>query len=415
MITRTQVGIVGAGPAGLMLSHLLHLNGIESVIVEAATRKYIEERIRAGVLEQGTADLLTQSGVGDRLHRQGLFHGGIELRFNGRGHRIDFQDLTGGNGVFIYPQHEVIKDLIAARLAAKGEIHFNASNVRIAGFHEGTHLAAAHANSDIRGIDERKNPHPKISFEADGAPHELSCDFIAGCDGFHGISRPSIPSGVLTTYERVYPFGWLGVLAETAPVSDELIYSNHDRGFALLSMRSPEISRLYLQCAPDEDLNLWPDEKIWAELQQRFAAPGWKLTEGPLLQKSVTGMRSFVVEPMQFGRLFLAGDSAHIVPPTGAKGLNLAIADVRVLANALKEFYSAGSTDLLNRYSEICLRRVWKVQRFSWWMTSLLHRFDSGNPFDQRRQLAELDYVTSSRAAAQTLAENYVGLPMENI
>ena len=413
MLTRTQVGIVGAGPAGLMLSHLLHLHGIESVIVEAATRKYIEERIRAGVLEQGTADLLSQAGVGERLHRQGLFHGGIELRFNGRGHRIDFQDLAGGKGVFIYPQHEVIKDLIAARLAAKGQIHFNASNVHMAGFYDRTHPGPAHANWDIRGIDELKNSHPQISFETDGVPHELSCDFIAGCDGFHGVCRPSIPDGVLTTYERVYPFGWLGILAQAPPSSHELIYAYHDRGFALLSMRSPEISRLYLQCAPDEDLSLWPNEKIWAELQQRFAAPGWKLTEGPILQKSVTGMRSFVVEPMQFGRLFLAGDSAHIVPPTGAKGLNLAIADVRVLANALKEFYAAGNTDLLNRYSEICLRRVWKVQRFSWWMTSLLHRSNSDNPFDQRRQLAELDYVTTSRAAAQTLAENYVGLPLE--
>jgi p-hydroxybenzoate 3-monooxygenase len=416
MLMRTQVGIVGAGPAGLMLSHLLHLNGISSVVIEAATRKHVEERIRAGVLEQGTADLLTESGVGERLHRQGLFHGGIELRFNGRGHRIDFLDLTGGKGVFIYAQHEVIKDLIAARLAANGQIHFDASNVRIEGIQDATHpRAASPASSYIRGIDLGSHPaRPLIHFETAGESHQLSCDFIAGCDGFHGVCRPSIPEGVITTYERIYPFGWLGILAQAPPSSHELIYAYHDRGFALLSMRSPEISRLYLQCSADEDLDLWPDQRIWDELQQRFASPGWKLTEGPILQKSITGMRSFVVEPMQFGRLFLAGDSAHIVPPTGAKGLNLAIADIRVLANALKEFYASGRTELLIRYSEICLRRVWKVQRFSWWMTSLLHRSASTNPFDQRRQLAELDYLTSSRAATQSLAENYVGLPMDD-
>ncbi len=392
MTSRTQVGIVGAGPAGLMLSHLLHRQGIESIVVEAASRKYIEERIRAGVLEQGTVDLLTETGLGERLRRQGLFHGGIELRFGGRGHRIDFQELTGGKGVVIYAQHEVIKDLVAARLAAKGQIIFSAANVSIA---------------DIA------TKNPRIRFEHDGTPQEISCDFIAGCDGFHGVCRPSIPNDVLTTYERNYPFGWLGILAQAPPSSHELIYAYHERGFALLSMRSPEISRLYLQCAPDEDVANWPDGKIWDELHQRFAMPGWKLTEGPVLQKSVTGMRSFVVEPMQHGRLFLAGDSAHIVPPTGAKGMNLAIADVRVLASGLREFYDSGSMGLLNRYSEICLRRVWKVQRFSWWMTSLLHRSPSANPFDERRQLAELDYVTSSRAAAQTLAENYVGLPMD--
>jgi p-hydroxybenzoate 3-monooxygenase len=393
MKIRTQVGIVGAGPAGLMLSHLLHLHGIESVVLEASSRKRIEERIRAGVLEQGTVDLLVETGVGERLQRQGLFHGGIELRFSGAQHRIDFRELTGGKGVVIYAQHEVIKDLVAARLSVGGQIIFDATDVR------------------IQALD---GPTPSINFENEGTAHELVCDFIAGCDGFHGVCRPSIPEGVITAYEQIYPFGWLGILAQAPPSSEELIYAYHERGFALHSMRSSEISRLYLQCSPNEDLSEWPDERIWAELQRRFElSKHWRLTEGPILQKSVTGMRSFVAEPMQYGRLFLAGDSAHIVPPTGAKGLNLAIADVRVLVSGLTEFYDSGKMDLLKRYSEICLRRVWKVQRFSWWMTSMLHRHASTNPFDERRQLAELDYVTSSRAAAQTLAENYVGLPME--
>ena len=393
MKIRTQVGIVGAGPAGLMLSHLLHLHGLESVVLEASSRKRIEERIRAGVLEQGTADLLVETGVGERLQRQGLFHGGIELRFGAAGHRIDFRELTGGKGVVIYAQHEVIKDLVAARLSVGGQIIFNANDVR---------------------IQALEGPTPSIHFENEGTAHELVCDFIAGCDGFHGVCRPSIPEGVITGYEQIYPFGWLGILAQAPPSSEELIYAYHNRGFALHSMRSPEVSRLYLQCSPNEDLSEWPDERIWAELQHRFEiSKPWRLTEGPILQKSVTGMRSFVTEPMQFGRLFLAGDSAHIVPPTGAKGLNLAIADVRVLLRGLTEFYDSGKMELLQRYSEICLRRVWKVQRFSWWMTSMLHRHESTNPFDERRQLAELDYVTSSRAAAQTLAENYVGLPME--
>jgi p-hydroxybenzoate 3-monooxygenase len=376
-----------------MLSHLLHLRGIESVVLEASSRKRIEERIRAGVLEQGTVDLLIETGVGERVQRQGLFHGGIELRFRGTGHRIDFRELTGGKGVVIYAQHEVIKDLVAARLSVGGQIIFEAVDVR------------------IQGLDELT---PSIHFENEGTTHELSCDFIAGCDGFHGVCRPSIPEGAITAYEQIYPFGWLGILARASPSSEELIYAYHERGFALHSMRSPEISRLYLQCSPNEDLSEWPDERIWAELQRRFElSKHWRLTEGSILQKSVTGMRSFVAEPMQFGRLFLAGDSAHIVPPTGAKGLNLAIADVRVLVGGLTEFYASGKMELLKRYSQICLRRVWKVQRFSWWMTAMLHRHASTNPFDERRQLAELDYVTSSRAAAQTLAENYVGLPME--
>jgi p-hydroxybenzoate 3-monooxygenase len=388
---RTQVGIVGAGPAGLVLSHLLSLNGIDSVVLENRSRQYCEERIRAGVLEWGTVELLTEMGVGDRMQREGLLHHGIEIRFGGGGHRIDFQDLTG-RAITVYGQHEVIKDLIRARLESGGRIFFEVDDVTVHGLQ--TEL-------------------PRIRYVKEAESHEILCDFIAGCDGFHGVCRPSIPNGAVTAYERIYPFGWLGILAEAAPSSEELIYAHHERGFALHSMRSPQITRLYLQCSPDEDVANWNDERIWKELQTRLAAdPGWRLNEGPILQKGVTGMRSFVVEPMQYGRMFLAGDAAHIVPPTGAKGLNLAVADVRVLARALKDFYAAGRIDLLDQYSATCLRRVWRVQRFSWWMTSMLHRHE-GNPFDQRRQLAELDYVTSSRAASQSLAENYVGLPME--
>src|ERR1700723_1622946 len=376
---RTQVGIVGAGPAGLVLSHLLHLHGIESVVLENRSRQYVQERVRAGVLEQGTVDLLKEAGVGERLQREGLVHYGVNLRFNQRTHRIDFADLTGGKAVTIYAQHEVVKDLTDARLAAGGQVHFEVADTSIHNFD-----------------DARASSKPTIQFRKVGEPRELVCDFIAGCDGYHGICRPSVPDGVLTAFDRVYPFAWLGILVEAPPSSEELIYAYHDRGFALLSMRSPRVGRLYLQCRPDEDLLNWPDEKIWQELQ-----------------KGITGMRSFVIEPMQFGKLFLAGDAAHIVPPTGAKGLNLAVADVRILAPALAEFYSTGRRDLLNAYSQTCLRRVWKVQRFSWWMTSMLHRFDDENAFDHRRQLAELDYVTSSRASSQSLAENYVGLPLE--
>jgi p-hydroxybenzoate 3-monooxygenase len=389
---RTQVGIVGAGPAGLVLSHLLHLQGIESVVLESHTREYVQERVRAGVLEQNTVDLLEETGVGDRMRREGLVHQGIELRFLNRGHRIDFEDLVG-RAITIYAQAEVVRDLVDARLAAGGQIVFEAAEV------------------SIRNHDSLQ---PSICFSKNGEAKELFCDFIAGCDGFHGISRSSIPADVLRVYERIYPFGWLGILAEAPPSSEELIYTYHERGFALLSMRSPQLSRLYLQCSPDEDIENWPDARIWEELHTRLACDGWTLTEGPIIQKGVTGMRSFVVEPMQHGRLFLAGDAAHIVPPTGAKGLNLAVADVRVLAGALSEFYRAGRRDLLDKYSEICLRRVWKVQRFSWWMTSMLHRFDSDNGFDQRRQIGELDYLTGSRAASQSLAENYTGLPMES-
>jgi p-hydroxybenzoate 3-monooxygenase len=392
---RTQVGIVGAGPAGLVLAHLLHLQGIDSVVLEARSRQYCEERIRAGVLEQGTVDLLTETGVGERLQREGLVHHGIELRFSGRAHRIDFNDLTGGSGITIYAQHELIKDLIKARMDAGGQIFFDVADVSLHGL-----------DSDASTL--RFRPNENRDFQ------EISCDFIAGCDGFHGICRPSIPEAVLTVYDRTYPFAWLGILAEVPPSSEELIYAYHERGFALLSMRSPSISRLYLQCAPEEDIANWSDDRIWEELQVRLRSDeGWRLAEGPIIQKGVTGMRSVVVEPMQYGRLFLAGDAAHIVPPTGAKGLNLAVADVRVLARALGEFYSSGRTSLLDGYSKTCLRRVWKVQRFSWWMTSMLHRFTGDSAFDQHRQLAELDYVTGSRAAASTLAENYVGLPFD--
>ena len=387
----TQVGIIGAGPAGLFLSELLRQQGIESVVIESRSRQYVEDRVRAGVLEQATVDLLTAMGLGARMKREGLVHHGIELQFNGRRHRIDFEDLTGGKGITIYSQREVVRDLTSARLAAGGSIYFEVDDVSL---HDVTN-------------------NPRIAYVQDGETFEMQCDFIAGCDGFHGICRPSIPQGVVTIYDREYPFGWLGILAEAPPSSDELIYSAHDRGFALLSMRSPQISRLYIQCDPDEDIAHWPDEKIWQELETRLGVDNWRLTRGSVLQKGVTGMRSFVVEPMQYGRLFLAGDSAHIVPPTGAKGLNLAVADVQVLARALKEFYVTGRDNLLNAYSEVCLRRVWKVQRFSWWMTSMLHRFPDETPFDHKRRLAELNYVTSSRAASQSLAENYVGLPLD--
>ena len=391
---RTQVGIIGAGPAGLMLSHLLHLEGVESVVLETRSREYVEERVRAGVLEQGTVDLMIETGAGDRLKREGLVHRGIELSFLGRRHRIDLAGLTGGKCITVYAQHEVIKDLIRARLAAGGQILFEVEDV---------------------SVREIESSAPHIGFRgSDGLDQKLDCDFIAGCDGFHGIARPSIPPEVLTCYDRTYPFAWLGILAEAAPASEELIYTYHERGFALFSMRSPSVTRLYLQCTPDEDLANWPDERIWTELMTRFRTrEGWTPAQGPIVQKGVAEMRGFVVEPMQHGRLFLAGDAAHIVPPTGAKGLNLAVTDVRILARALADFFRNGRRELLDSYSETCLRRVWKVQRFSWWMTSMLHRFPGDTGFDQRRQLAELDYLTGSRAAMTSLAENYVGLPLD--
>ena len=389
---RTQVGIVGAGPAGLVLSHLLHLEGIESVVLESHRRDYVEQRIRAGVLEQGTVDLLVESGVGERLKREGLVHCGIELRFGGTGHRIDLAELTGGKSITIYAQHEVVKDLIDARLAANGRILFNAEAV------------------SLQNVED----HPKIQFKHNGEMQELDCDFIAGCDGFHGICRAGIFSSILRVHERTYPFAWLGILAQVPPASDELIYTYHERGFALLSMRSPEVSRLYLQCSPEEDIAHWSDDRIWEELRLRMATrDGWILKDGPVLQKGITPMRSFVAQPMQYGKLFLLGDAAHIVPPTGAKGLNLAVSDVRVLTRALADFYKSGKQEALERYGETCSRRVWKVQRFSWWMTTMLHRFQNEDGFSHNIHLAELDYVTSSRAAATSLAENYVGLPYE--
>ena len=390
---RTQIGIVGAGPAGLVLAHLLHLQGIESVVLETRTRKYIEERVRAGLLEQGTVDLLIETGVGERLKRECLTHHGIELRFNRRGHRIDFDDLTGGKTVTIYAQQEVVKDLVEARLAANLPILFDVENVTVHDFDDAS---------------------PSIRFRSSGKEETIHCDFIAGCDGSHGVCRPSLPPGAIAEFSREYPFGWLGILAEAPPSSDELVYCYHDRGFALLTMRTKQISRLYLQVPHDEDIDGWSDDRIWSELRQRTAADGdWKLSEGRIFQKNIAPMHSFVVEPMQYGRMFLAGDAAHIVPPTGAKGLNLAVADVRIMAQGFAEFFRTGKTSLLDRYSETCLRRVWKAQRFSWWMTSMLHRFDTDNAFDRRRQIAELDYVTSSRAARTTLAENYVGLPWD--
>jgi len=390
-MTRTQVGIVGAGPAGLLLSHLLHLDGIDSVVIESRSRQEIEATLRAGVLEQGTVDLLAQSGVGERMKREGFLHRGIYLRFGGHSHRIDFPSLTGGRAIMVYAQHEVIKDLVAARLAAGGKILFEVKDA---------------------AVYDLDSSAPKIRFHHGGALQELECDFIAGCDGFHGITRPSIPSRVRREFSRVYPFGWFGILVEAPPSTDELIYAHHERGFALVSTRSPQIQRLYLQCEPDDELKNWPDSRIWEELHLRLqTADGWKLAEGRIFQKGIIAMRSFVAAPMRYRNLFLAGDAAHIVPPTGAKGLNLAAADVRVLSRALAAFYS-GNEEALKAYSETALRRIWRAEHFSWWMTSMLHRFHDESAFHHRLQLAELDYVVSSRAKAQTLAENYVGLPL---
>jgi p-hydroxybenzoate 3-monooxygenase len=382
---RTQVGIVGAGPAGLVLAHLLARAGVESVVLESRSREYVEQRVRAGVLEHGTVDLLVESGVGERLQRQGLVHHGIELRFSGEGHRIPLTELTG-RSIVVYGQQEVVKDLIAARLSMGLPIVFEAEAFEV----DGT----------------------TVRFRESGQMRELTCDYVAGCDGFWGVSRSSVPTSALKVFEREYPFAWLGILARTPPASEELIYSFDDeRGFALHSMRSPEISRLYLQCAPDEVIEAWPDARIWDELRARLGPEAAAaLEEGPILEKGITAMRSFVVEPMQHGRLFLAGDAAHIVPPTGAKGMNLAIADVRVLAAALAGFYQDGRTDLLEQYSATCLRRVWRAEHFSWWMTSMLHKFPDADAFQLQLQLAQLRYVTSSRAAATSLAENYVGL-----
>jgi p-hydroxybenzoate 3-monooxygenase len=386
---RTQVGIVGGGPAGLLLSHLLHLEGIESIVLERRSREDLETTVRAGVLEHGTAELLKEVGVGQRMLREGSVHHGIELRFGGRGHRIDFGDLTEGLSITIYGQQEVVKDLIRARLEADGKLLFEAR---------------------AESIGDLDTDSPKIRFLQDGQQEEISCDYVAGCDGSLGVCRTGIPENVRTEYTRTYPFGWFGILVQGPPSTEELIYTLHDRGFALVSTRSPEVQRLYFQCDPQDDVEVWPDERIWDELSTRLAThDGWELAGGQIFQKDIVQMRSFVCEPMQHGRLFLAGDAAHIVPPTGAKGMNLAVADIRVLAHALTEFYGSGNKELLDAYSEICLRRVWRAQRFSWWMTSMLHRFDRSDPFQLKVQQAELDYVTTSRAAATTIAENYVG------
>jgi p-hydroxybenzoate 3-monooxygenase len=392
-VARTQVGIVGAGPAGLMLGHLLHLAGIDSVIVENRTEPHVIDRVRAGVLEQGTVDLLNEVGLGDRLNREGMRHGGIYIAFAGERHHIDFRALTGGRGITVYGQNEVVKDLLAARARTGRPLTFEAAEV---------------------GIDRLDSDAPVLRYRAAGAAHAVPCDFIAGCDGFHGVCRPAIPASEIRTFDCAYPFGWLGILAEAAPSSNELVYSAHDRGFALFSMRSPRVTRLYLQCAPDEDLDEWPDDRIWDELRARLRTnDGWEPNQGPITQKAVTGMRGFVCEPMRFRRLFLAGDAAHIVPPTGAKGLNLAMADVRRLSTALAAFYESGSTALLDSYSDRGLRRAWRAQRFSAWMTSMLHRRENDTPFERKRQIAELEYLASSTAAMTSLAENYAGMPFD--
>ena len=387
--TRTQVGIVGAGPAGLTLGHLLHLQDIDTVILEDRSREYVEARVRAGVIEQGIVDLLTVAGAGERLHREGLVHHGIELQFAGERHRIPLSDLTDGRAIVIYGQTEVVKDLIALRLESGRPLHFDVGDVSV---------------HDLESV------RPRIRYRHEGRDEEIECDVIAGCDGFHGICRPSVPAGVLSEFSREYPFGWLGILAEVGPSNDELVYAHHDRGFALLSLRSPELSRLYVQCRPDEELAEWPDDRIWAELQLRLGLEGWTLAEGPIVEKGVTGMRSYVCEPMRYGRLFLAGDAAHIVPPTGAKGLNLALHDVQVLAESITHLVETGSTTGLDAYSDTCLRRVWRAEHFSWWMTQMLHRADDQDDFNLRLQLSQLRYVTTSHAAATSLAENYVGL-----
>jgi p-hydroxybenzoate 3-monooxygenase len=387
---RTQVGIVGAGPAGLMLSHLLHLRGVESVVIDVRTREDIEETIKAGVLEQGTVDLMTRTGVGERMARDGFVHHGINLAFSGRLHRINMYELTGGRAVTVYAQHEVLKDLIARRLADGGDIRFGISDTAVDG---------------ITGGDS-----PTIRFTSDGQQQSLECDFVIGADGSRTYTRGLIPQR--TDFFRQYPFAWFGILAEAPPSSDELIYAHSDRGFALISTRSPSVQRLYFQCDPETNVDDWSDQQIWDEIQARVAGAGAALKTGAIFQKSVLQFRSFVCEPMQYGRLYLAGDAAHTVPPTGAKGLNLAVADVHVLDRALGAYYEAKDTGLLESYSATVLKRVWRAQHFSWWMTSMLHRFSEATDFDLRRQIAELEMVTSTASAAKTLAENYVGLPL---
>ena len=388
---RVQVAIIGAGPAGLLLGQLLHLAGIDAVIIERRSRDYVVGRVRAGVLEQGTVEMLDRVGVGARLRREGLVHEGFDILFGGVRHRIDLSGLTGGKKVVVYGQTEVTKDLLDARAAAGAKIVFEADDV------------------SLHGFDAAR---PSVRYESDGREHEIECDFIAGCDGFHGISRKSVPAAAIRFYERVYPFGWLGVLSDTRPVSDELIYVSHERGFALCSMRSPTRSRCYVQCSLAEDVDQWPDERFWDELRARLdTTTAGTLVTGPSIEKSIAPLRSFVAEPMRFGSLFLAGDAAHIVPPTGAKGLNLAASDVHYLSSALIQFYMSGSTAGLDGYSARALRRVWQAERFSWWMTNLLHRFPEHGPFGEKVQSAELEYLVGSRSAMASLAENYVGLP----
>ena len=388
---RTQVAIIGSGPAGLLLSHLLRVAGVDSVVLERRSREYVEARIRAGVLEEITVRLLEEVGVSERMRREGLVHDGVNIVFDGRPFRLDLERLTGGSTVMVYGQTEVTHDLIEASIARDMPLVFEAEDVAL---------------HDITG------EHPWVSYRHQGQDQRLDCDFIAGCDGFHGVSRASIPPEVLRTFEKVYPFGWLGVLADVPPADDELIYSSSDRGFALASMRSPTRSRYYVQVPVDEPIEAWPDERFWDEICTRLGPTyGAAVTRGPSIEKSIAPLRSFVAEPMRHGRLFLAGDAAHIVPPTGAKGLNLAAADVQFLSEALGAFYRSGSADALDRYSERALARVWKAERFSWWLTTLLHRFPDTDAFTRRIQAAEFDYLSRSEAAQTSVAENYVGLP----
>jgi len=392
MKKRVQVAIIGAGPSGLLLGALLHQAGVDALILEARSPEYVLGRIRAGVLEQVTVDLLDAVGIGARMHREGLVHGGIELCFGGTRHRIDLHGLTGGKHVTVYGQTEVTHDLMDARRAAGLETVYEAAEVSLHGF---------------------DGARPLVRYRKDGAIHEVECDFIAGCDGYHGVSRQSVPAGALQTFERVYPFGWLGLLSDTPPVSHELIYSNHERGFALCSMRSTHRSRYYVQCPLDDKVEQWSDAAFWDELRARLdPAAAEALVTGPSLEKSIAPLRSFVAEPMRFGRLFLAGDAAHIVPPTGAKGLNLAASDVGYLARALAEHFNDKSDAGVDTYSQRCLRRVWRAERFSWWFTSLMHRFPETGEFGRKMQAAELDYLVNSAAASTALAENYVGLPL---
>lgn len=387
---KTTIGIIGAGPAGLLLAHLLHLEGIDSVVLEARSRDYVERRVRAGVLEQGTVDLLRQSGVGGRMNREGLEHHGIWLRFRNRSHHLDFPQLTGGNTITVYGQQEVVKDLIEARLLAGGRIEFEAT---------------------VTGIEGISGSAPRIIYRQQGEERQLDCHFIAGCDGFHGVSRTAIPADVLSVFDHVYPYAWLGILAEAAPFSADLIYASHERGFALHSMRTPTLSRNYIQCNPQDDIGDWSDERIWDEFTQRMeSADGLPVQTGEILEKGITTMRSFVAEPMQHGRLFLAGDAAHIVPPTGAKGMNLAVADVKALAAAFTRHYSDGDEAPLAGYSAGRLKHVWRAQHFSWWMTSMLHLPPDGDAYARHLQLSQLEHVCSSETAARDLAENYVGL-----